>query len=776
MTWNRPETKVGCLDRLRILLGTGTASIALCLVPSAQAQDNSSAPLKGTWSVTAEPIRGEPTSWTVTYSPEMELACERTSADLCIWHWEIKEGGRYRASGTPPRHINRGYNMIGGSEAGGGTVVLKHSYYPNTEVEEQLLYDGSTMTGVWSMDGELLGRSFWRREPSAISRFGFSDVTGDYNPQEVITFAPGEALVVEGTYLGDFWTNEQTNAFTRPKFAVRIYGTNLDGVHTVEFPGAPEYRPDESRPITGSDGSVIGTEVVVRLWPGATPGRKRMLVEGREYMLDVRIHGFPGGGTDDRQNAGLQITMPDTSASSYADVFPSGWLYLDVANTSNEPVLNAQLQLQTSVPAIDRATAQGMNCAANYFGRTVDCSTQIIAPRSTVRVGFALQMPEPGLMGPVDSLGSYRDPLVIAANASGSNAGAASARSELRFHSCSLQLGAVFEGAAIQRISQFASESEPLNTASPDFIDQRRHPYSFDENLSSKENDMARRWDSFVREAAANRGPDNALRDARGRYLVLYRQLASELKQAIVSGGDSQSVLRDSAPAREIAALDAALDARWRELLSEYGASSVIADRELRRYLTRINDVGGTMDTLLRMTRDERSLEQQGQILPGLRTLQEDIRNAEASGAPLSQFEIERRTSAIYSAAGLPAPPGEALRGMTAGFGTLVGLETLGLLISEGLGLATTGAGYTAVGATVGHLDILLSLKDLFVLTPAWAQDMDQSSLSLLEATAHYGLMADRHLEHARLVYALKNDLSQLALQDRDCTPLLGER
>lgn len=113
---------------------------------------------------------------------------------------------------------------------------------------------------------------------------------------------------------------------------------------------------------------------------------------------------------------------------------------------------------------------------------------------------------------------------------------------------------------------------------------------------------------------------------------------------------------------------------------------------------------------------------------------------------------------------------------MATGFGTLVGMETLGLLLNEGLGLAGVGAGYTAAGATLGHLDILFSLKDIFVLTPAWAQDMDQSSLSLLEATGHYGLMADRHLQHARLAYALKNDLSQLALQDTACTPLLGER
>ncbi len=775
MTGNKPATNCDHRGRLRILLGAGAASIALCLVPSARAQDNSATPLKGTWSVTVEPIRGEPTSGTVTCSPEMEQVCQRTGEGLCIWRWQTTAGGRYQASGSP-RHIDRGYNMIGGSQAGGGSVVLKHSYFPNTEVEEQLLYDGSTMTGVWSMNGELMGRSSWRREPSAISRFGFSEVTGYYDPQEVTSFAPGQALAVEGEYLGEFWTNEQTNAFTRPKFAIRIYGTNMDGVHTVEFPEAPEYRPDESRPITGNDGSVIGSEVAVRLWPGATPGRKRMLVDGREFMLDVRINGFPGGDQDDRQNAGLRITMPDTTAPSYADVFPSGWLYVDVANTSNEPVLNARLQLQTSIPAIDRATAQGMNCAANYFARTVDCTTQVIAPRSTVRVGFALQMPEPGLMGPLDSLGRYRDALAIGADASGSNAGATSARSELRFHSCSFQLGAVFEGAAFQRISQFARESEPLNTASQDFISERGHPYSFDDNLTSQENEMARRWDAFVREAAANRGPDNALRDARGKYLDLYRQLAGELKQAIANGGDRQLVLRDSAPAREIAALDAALDARWRELLSEYGASSVIADRELRRYLTRINDVGGTMDTLLRMTRDERSLEQQGQILPGLRALREDIRDAEARGAPLSQSEVERRTSEIYGKAGLPAPPGEALRGMATGFGTLVGMETLGLLLNEGLGLAGVGAGYTAAGATLGHLDILFSLKDIFVLTPAWAQDMDQSSLSLLEATGHYGLMADRHLQHARLAYALKNDLSQLALQDTACTPLLGER
>lgn len=257
-------------------------------------------PLWGLWQVEVERIRGATTQGRVAVWPNVTLHCVGEESTGCIYRWVVAPDGGYGVEGSAT-HMPYGHDGIIEGDIGSGVAILRHSYYPNTVVDEQLLLsaDNSGMEGVWEENGETLGRSTWRRQPSRLTGIGFSDVTRDYNPTQQRRFSLSDQMWVEGFYDPFFWSANVTARLVRPKMMIYLYGDNFDGRHFVEFPYATGFEVEMSRPMTDGD-RVIGQEVLVTIRPGVTPGRKLMRIDGQDYYLEVRIAGFLGDPVNDQ--------------------------------------------------------------------------------------------------------------------------------------------------------------------------------------------------------------------------------------------------------------------------------------------------------------------------------------------------------------------------------------------------------------------------------------------------------------------------------------------
>lgn len=249
-------------------------------------------PIAGTWNVLVERIRGEPSEGRVAFWPVAETRCVSKLGDSCIYRWVVKPEKDYFVEGSA---THMPYGIGGNTQAirQDMTVLLRHRYFPNTEVTEQLLVSPSQMTGVWQTNDDLQGRSTWTKLRPRLTAIGLSDITRDFTPTETLRFDAGAPMEVEGEYDAFFWSAEVTARLPRPKLIIFLYGENLDGGHYIEFPKARGFDPEGSQPLV-ENGKVIGAKVFVTLRPDATPGRKLMLIDGMDYWINIHIEGFPG--------------------------------------------------------------------------------------------------------------------------------------------------------------------------------------------------------------------------------------------------------------------------------------------------------------------------------------------------------------------------------------------------------------------------------------------------------------------------------------------------
>ena len=264
-------------------------------------------PLYGTWDVEVMQRREAPTTGRVSYWPKVEIECRHIEQG-CIYRWMrsklIPDPG-YDAAGSPT-HTALSYSGVKALADSPGNLVLEHVYFPRTKYRDTLRTDRDRMFGHWtdSTFSDLSDRITYTRRRARLVEYGLSDIVSSLSPLDTRRVRPGDPLIVSGLFDAfSFGPDARTRGY-RPSFVVAQYGDNFDGFHTVEFIDAPGYEPGLPSPIhaPGDKGKIIGSRTEVIIWSEATPGIKRVLIDGEPAFIEVRFINYDGPLVNSRQD------------------------------------------------------------------------------------------------------------------------------------------------------------------------------------------------------------------------------------------------------------------------------------------------------------------------------------------------------------------------------------------------------------------------------------------------------------------------------------------
>ncbi len=263
-------------------------------------------PLAGSWIVTQVNSEGIVGTAIVGIRPHLSIECVPDENNGCrfeqVWRQsQTLDVSHYKTiSGRIHKYDFNNFEVLNRSA---GKISLKRGTLPTRNVELTIV-SPDLMQGEWAALN-ISGTVKWERLQSRINTvftsefsrsFKYSEPINQFRPDEIITLNYVEK------YNEAHWGTTNNMRGNRMGFNLLFYGENLFSPLDIQFPNSPGFEPSTDRAIINRQannafGNIAGRIVEIRLWHNAKPGRHKMIVNGREFLLNLQVDGFPCQGS-----------------------------------------------------------------------------------------------------------------------------------------------------------------------------------------------------------------------------------------------------------------------------------------------------------------------------------------------------------------------------------------------------------------------------------------------------------------------------------------------